>query len=41
MGGTGYYLGSALVMVMCMGISWFVTGLLHLPASVEMVVRVL
>ena len=36
-----YYIGAAVVMVVFAGISWFVTGLLHLPSSAEMFVRLL
>lgn len=41
MGPAGYYVGSAVLMVLIMGMSWFITGMLHLPSSVEMVVRIL
>src|ERR1035441_8712563 len=41
MGGFGYYLISAIFLVVFLGVSWVVTGLLHLSGATEMVVRTL
>ena len=41
MGYFGYYLISAVFMVVFLAVSWVVTGLLHLSGSTEMIVRML
>ena len=41
MGGFGYYLISAVFLVVFLGVSWVVTGLLHLSGTTEMIVRTL
>src|ERR1039457_5777789 len=41
MGFTGFYLLSAVFLVVFVAISWIVTGLLHLSGAAEMIVRVL
>ena len=41
MGGYGFYLISAISMIVFFGISWFVTSLLHLPPTVDTIVRML
>ncbi|MGD0873037.1 MAG: type VI secretion system membrane subunit TssM [Bryobacteraceae bacterium] len=41
MGFSGFYLLSAVFMVVFIAISWIVTGLLHLSGTAEMIVRVL
>ena len=41
MGGFGYYLISAVFLVVFLGVSWVVTGLLHLSGATEMIVRTL
>src|SRR5580704_11454960 len=41
MGYFGFYIISAVAMVLCLGISWVVTGLLHLSSQAESIVRML
>src|ERR1700723_2514707 len=41
MGPSAYYIISAVMMVAFLGVSWFVTSLLHLSGNVETLVRVL
>lgn len=41
MGPVGYYVGSAVVMVVVMGLSWFLTSMLHLPPGADTMVRLL
>ena len=41
MGSFGFYLGSAVVMVVLLGVSWVLTNLLHLSPMTTMVVRLL
>ncbi len=41
MGNFGYYLISAVFLLVFVAVSWFVTGLLHLSGATEMIVRML
>ncbi len=41
MGPTSIYLGTAVISVVFIALSWFLTGILHLPPNAEMIVRLL